>query len=111
MLFGVKAGVRTSRMGGFVKARPGFTRLSDKGTRCIGDGCAVILMLLARNTYRNEFAFDVGGGVELYPTARTVARVEIGDTMIRHRSTSLPCPASACTSHNVSSRFGFGYRF
>ena len=110
-LAGVKIGSRSDRFGFFVKARPGVTRLVDRGSGCEGPGCAVILMLIARPTYRTEFAFDLGGGVELYPTARTVARFELGDTMIRHRSTPPPCPAGQCTSHNLSSRLGIGYRF
>lgn len=110
-LFGVKVGMRSTRFGLFAKARPGFTRLADRGTACEGPGCAVILMLIAPYSYRTEFAFDFGGGFELYPTARTVARVELGDTMIRHRSVAPPCLAGPCTSHNLSSRLGIGYRF
>lgn len=111
VLVGIKAGMRSERVGVFGKARPGFTRLTDRGTKCVGSGCDTILSLLARNSYRTEFAFDVGGGMELYPTARMVTRFELGDTIIRHRSQALPCPASSCTSHNLSSRLGFGYRF
>ena len=110
-LFGVKVGTRGQRVGVFAKARPGFTRLADRGTACEGPGCAVILMLLAPYSYRTEFAFDFGGGIELYPTDRTVARVEVGDTMIWHRSFAPPCLGSQCTSHNLSSRLGIGYRF
>lgn len=109
VLAGLKVGTRGERFGVFAKARPGVTRLIDRGTACEGPGCATIL--IARSTYRSEFAFDFGGGVELYPTARTVARFEMGDTFIRHRSSAPPCPASQCTSHNLSSRLGFGYRF
>jgi hypothetical protein len=110
-LFGVKVGTRFDRFGVFAKARPGFTRLADRGTASEGPGCSVILMLIAPYSYRTEFAFDFGGGLELYPTNRTVARVEVGDTMIRHRSFAPPCPGSPCTSHNLSSRLGIGYRF
>lgn len=110
-LFGLKVGTRRDRFGVFAKARPGITRLIDRGTACEGPGCATILMLIARNTYRTEFALDFGGGIELYPSARTVARFELGDTLIRHRSSAPPCPASSCTSHNLSSRLGIGYRF
>ena len=111
VLFGVKVGTRHERYGLFAKARPGFTRLADRGTACEGPGCAVILMLVAPYSYRTEFAFDFGGGVELYPSARTVARFDVGDTMIRHRSSAPPCPTSTCTSHNLSTRLGIGYRF
>jgi hypothetical protein len=110
-LFGIKVGTRGERLGLFAKARPGFTRLADRGTGCEGPGCAVVLMLIAPYKYRTELAFDFGGGIELYPSARTVARFEMGDTVIRHRSDAPPCPASACTSHNLSTRLGIGYRF
>jgi hypothetical protein len=110
-LFGVKAGARFDRFGLFAKARPGITRLADRGTACEGPGCAVLLMLIAPYQYRTELAFDFGGGIELFPTARTVARFEVGDTMIRHRSFAPPCSGSECTSHNLSTRLGIGYRF
>jgi hypothetical protein len=74
----------------------------------VGNGCA--LVLIALDTYRTEFALDLGGGIEFYPSRRTVARVELGDTIIRHRSFAPPCP-SGCTSHNLSSRLGIGVRF
>src|SRR5262245_42477889 len=61
-LFGVKVGRRYERFGAFGKIRPGFTRLSDRGIRCEGDGCA--LMLFARPVYRTEFAMDFGGVLE-----------------------------------------------
>ncbi len=106
---GVKVGRRGERMGLFAKVRPGLTRVSGSGVRCEGPECAFIL--LAVPTYRTEFALDVGGGFELYPTRRTVARIELGDTIIRHRGQAPPCWQSACTSHNFSSRVGLGLRF
>jgi hypothetical protein len=109
-LVGVKIGARRDRLGTFFKLRPGITRLYNKRTECVGNGCAVVLMLIAPNRYRTEFALDVGGGVEFYPSPRTIARVELGDTIIRHRSFAPPCP-SGCTSHNLSSRIGVGVRF
>ena len=69
-----------------------------------------VLMLLAVPEYRTEFAFDLGGVLEFYPSARTVARIDAGDTMIRHRSSAVP-PCQECTTHNFSSRFGVGVRF
>jgi hypothetical protein len=106
--FGAKVGVRGSRFGIFGKVRPGFTRLFDKGIECTGDVCA--LMLLARPEYRTEFALDVGGVVEFYPTARTVTRVDVGSTLIRHRSSAVP-PCLDCTTGNFASRIGVGVRF
>lgn len=109
--FGLKVGRRQEKVGLFAKARPGFVRLTDKGQQCLGADCARVLLLLARPDYRTELAFDVGGGLEVYLLPRTVARVELGDTIIRHRSTAPPCPGSSCTSHNVSTRLGLGVRF
>lgn len=108
---GMKLGVRGEKLGVYAKLRPGFARLTDRGQECVGVDCARVLMLLARPTYRTEFAIDLGGGLEFYPSARTVTRLELGDTMIRHRSLAPPCPGSTCTSHNLSSRFGVGLRF
>jgi hypothetical protein len=109
--FGIKAGLAGERMGLFAKVRPGFTRLSARGRLgdCTGVDCA--LVLLVRPEYRTEFALDFGGVFEFYPSARTVARVEVGDTIIRHRSVAPPCWGSTCTSHNLSTGLGFGVRF
>ena len=108
-LFGVKLGYRGTRYGLFGKVRPGFTHLTGEGVECIGDDCARALMLLALDDYRTEFALDLGGGFEFFPTRRTVTRIEFGDTMIRHRSFAPPC--LSCTSHNFTTRIGGGFRF
>lgn len=110
-LFGVKIGRRGNRYGVFGKVRPGFTRLTDEGVRCVGVDCARILMLLVQDSYRTEFALDLGGGFEFFPSQRTVARFEFGDTMIRHRSFAPPCFGTSCTSHNFTTRIGGGFRF
>ena len=114
--FGPKMGVRNQRFGIFGKVRPGFTSLSHKGVECAGDVCALIttalpVQLLAVPEYRTEFALDLGGVVEFYPSARTILRFDLGDTVIRHRSSAPPCWGDSCTSHNFSSRFGVGFRF
>ena len=105
--FGPKVGVRAGRFGVFGKIRPGFARLVNKGLECVGDGCALILP--APIEYRPEFAIDVGGVLEFYPTSRTVTRLDLGSTMIRHRSLAPPC--RDCTSRNLASRIGLGIRF
>jgi hypothetical protein len=107
--FGPKVGVRYERFGIFAKARPGFSRLTHRGIGCVGPDCALAQMLLAIPEYKTEFAVDLGGVFEFYPTDRTVARVDLGTTVIRHRSTAPPC--NDCNSQNFSSRFGFGFRF
>jgi len=108
--FGVKLGLRGDRFGVFAKARPGMTRLTGRGgAECRGGECPLVLLLAPR--YRTEFALDLGSVFEFYPSARTVARIDLGDMIIRHRSTAPPCWGSTCTSHNLSSRFGIGIRF
>lgn len=105
---GAKVGYRGERVGVFAKVRPGFTRLNDKGVECRGEVC--IAALIAAPDYKPEFALDFGGIVEFYPTGRVVTRFDIGDTLIRHRAIAAP-PCASCSSHNLSSRFGVGFRF
>jgi hypothetical protein len=104
---GLKSGVRSERLGVFAKARPGFTRLFDRGVGCSGEICALIL--LARPVYRAEFAMDLGGVVEVYPSSRSLVRFDLGTTVVRHRSLAPPC--QACTTNNLSSSLGVGWRF
>ena len=110
-VFGAKIGYRSTRYGLFGKVRPGFTHLTDQGVQCVGEVCTRLLMLLARDEYQTEFALDLGGGFEFYPSPRTVARFEFGDMMIRHRSVAPPCWTESCTSHNFTTRIGGGFRF
>jgi hypothetical protein len=105
---GPKIGVRGGKFGAFGKARPGFAHLIDKGLKCVGEICA--LALLARPEYHPELAFDLGGIVEFYPTERTVARFDLGTTVIRHRSSYAP-PCRECTTQNFSTSLGMGVRF
>ena len=105
--FGPKVGMRWKRFGIFGKVRPGFTRLFNEGIGCVGEPCT--RMLVAPVEYDTEFALDLGGVVEFYPTPRTVTRLDLGATMIRHRSLAPPC--RECTSRNFASRIGAGFRF
>ena len=107
--FGMKTGVRNDRVGLFAKARPGFTYVSGNGVDCVGDVCA--LALLIRPAYGTEFALDLGGVFEFYPSRRIVARFDLGDTMIWHDHVAPPCWTESCTSHNLSSKMGVGFRF
>ena len=110
-LFGAKVGMRTERYGLFAKVRPGLARYSDQGAGCVGDGCAAVLFLARSSEDRTEFALDFGGVFEFYPSIRTVARIDVGDTVIRHRGQPAELSCSRCTSHNVASRVGIGLRF
>jgi hypothetical protein len=105
---GPKVGVRGERFGAFAKVRPGFAHLIDKGLNCVGELCA--LALLARPEYHPEFALDLGGVVEFYPTERTVARVDLGTTVIRTRRSLAP-PCTECTTQNFATSVGMGFKF
>ena len=105
--FGPTIGRRGDRFGLFAAVKPGFSRLISRGVDCAGPDCPFSLVALP--VYRTEFAMNLGGVCEVYPTARTVARVDIGDTIIRHRSFAPPC--DDCSTHNLATRFGFGVRF
>ena len=109
--FGAKLGYRGDRFGLFAKVRPGFTMLAERkgGDMCEGEVCALVLLI--RPEYRTEFAMDLGGVVEFYPSRLFVARFELGDTIIRHRSSAPPCWGDECTSHNIASKLGVGFRF
>lgn len=105
---GPKIGFRGGKFGAFAKVHPGFARLIDKGMRCLGEMCA--LALFARPEYETEFALDVGGIVEFYPTDRASARFDLGTTAIRHRSLGAP-PCRACTTQNFATSLGMGFKF
>ena len=105
---GPKIGVRGGKFGAFAKVRPGFAHLIDKGLGCVGEVCA--LVLLARPEYHPEFALDLGGIVEFYPTPRTIARFDLGATAIRHRSQYAP-PCRDCTTQNFATSLGMGFKF
>jgi hypothetical protein len=108
---GAKVGYRAERFGLFAKLRPGVTVLRERDQigSCQGDVCA--LALLIRPEYRSELALDVGGVLEFYPSGGLVVRVDLGDTIIWHRSMAPPCWSNECTSNNFTSKFGFGFRF
>jgi len=106
--FGPKVGVRGERVGAFAKVRPGFVMLTNTGLGCAGDICPLIL--LPRPEYRTEFALDLGGIFEFYPTPRSIARFDLGTTAIRHRSQGVP-PCRDCTTKNLSTSLGVGFRF
>ena len=114
-LFGLKLSKRLSSIRVFAKLRPGFTRF-DGVTTAIErlDGSADVF-LIKDNTF---FAVDVGGGVELYPSPRTIIRLDAGDAIIRY--TGRPGkgfdPVSNVVrrnyyGHNVQFSLGFAVRF
>ena len=135
-LFGVKAGKRFERFGIYGKARPGFVRFSRAvtGYERVPFPPSFIApeqfpggeFPLPRFGARTEFATDIGGVVEFYPSRRIVTRFDIGDTIIRYgartrafqvyegtplRSVVREFRQDAITTHNFQFSAGVGFRF
>jgi len=123
---GVKAGKRFEKWGFFAKARPGVVSFSQGEFHVVGitPGGPFPFELEVNRT--NNFAVDVGGVVEFYPTRRIVTRFDVGDTMIhfKQRTNSLvlfdPVTGApqlgfvsqpARTTHNFQFIAGVGFRF
>ena len=112
---GVKAGVRTARVGVFAKARPGVMFI---GGLTSSFDCTGVGPLGARcSPNHNDFAFDAGGVLELYPSSRAVVRFDAGDTIVRVRNATggslfFGNPQTVSdTTHNFQFSVGVGYRF
>ncbi|MCG3161554.1 MAG: hypothetical protein JMDDDDMK_02743 [Acidobacteria bacterium] len=100
-LFGVKAGFRRSRFGAFIKARPGFIRVT-----------AIDLVKPGANFEdRTLFNFDVGGVFEFYPLDHFLLRADIGDTFIRLVRRYPETPEINRVRGVLQISVGVGYRF
>lgn len=121
-LFGVKAGKRFERFGVYGKARPGFVRFERTITGYeLTDG----MFPNPRFASRTEFAADIGGVLEFYPSRRIVTRFDIGDTLIRYKERMINLPVFNLTSppslqaftlagetrNNFQFSAGIGFRF
>ena len=127
-LFGIKAGKRYKHFGIFGKARPGFihfTRTIERFVEVPVVGNPPFTLFLPQYRGRTEFATDVGGVLEFYPTRRIVTRLDFGDTIIRYGArtfgvqtittpagtTNLPLMRPSETGHNFQFSAGIGFRF
>jgi hypothetical protein len=100
-LFGVKAGLRRSSFGLFIKARPGF--LQTKALALDKPCCSI--------EGRALFNFDVGGVFEFYPRGRFLLRVDVGDTFIRLVRRYAETPEINRVKGVLQISAGVGYRF
>src|SRR5262245_30380854 len=96
-LFGVKTGLRSEKAGIFGKFRPGFFRFGESGA------------LGVTTQSFTQFALDIGGVLELYPTRSVAFRVDIGDTIIRFGSNFTG--GDAFYSNNLQISTGVAFRF
>lgn len=112
---GVKAGARWRHVGLFAKARPGVMFIGEvtSGLNCSGTSFGSVC-----RPSHNNFALDAGGVLELYPSARTIVRLDAGDTIVRIREIRGGtgtlfggAGGTTDTTHNFQFAIGFGYRF
>jgi opacity protein-like surface antigen len=78
VLAGIKAGFRLENLGIFAKARPGVMYFSNLQESCSTTDSS--FTCVPEN--RTNFAFDLGGVIEYYPSSRTIIRFDAGDTII-----------------------------
>lgn len=124
--FGIKAGKRFDKWGIFAKARPGITSFSKGDGSYVATGPAPLFPFQFVQKRLNNFAADLGGVLEFYPTKRIVTRFEGGDTLIHYRSRQsnflsfdpitftpsiVPFTTRAETRHNFQFSAGVGWRF
>jgi hypothetical protein len=127
-LFGVKAGKRFQKWGIFGKARPGLVSFSKGAFNLVPTGGGGPFPFRVELNRLTNFALDVGGVLEFYPSHRIVTRFDFGDTMVRfgQRTTGFqlitdpitgvftlgaPITSPAITRHNLQFTAGVGFRF
>ena len=121
---GVKAGKRFEQWGIFAKARPGVVSFSQGDRSFINTGSGSSFPFEFQRNRLTNFAVDLGGILEFYPTKRLVTRFEAGDTLIHYRerrinflgfdstgSILIPFTVPSETRHNFQFTAGVGWRF
>ena len=99
-LFGVKYGMRSEKAGIFGKLRPGFIHFGDGPV----DPRILFIVPVPPRASATEFALDVGGVFELYPSRPVALRFDAGDTIIRFGGLGF-------NSHNLQISAGVAFRF
>jgi hypothetical protein len=112
--YGVRAGFRTRHVGFFAKARPGFQSYSRALAALEFVPDMPVVETFSRAT---DFALDLGGVIELYPTKHFVIRLDAGDTMIYPGSHTINLAGTVSSTAALPRRdtmqfgAGFGWRF
>ncbi|HXV59713.1 MAG TPA: outer membrane beta-barrel protein [Vicinamibacteria bacterium] len=115
-LFGITVGPRFNRFSVFGKARPGFVRFAGahEPIPCILIFPPPLSCVLAEG--RTVFALDLGGGIELYPTERSLVRVDLSNLLLRYPAPAINRDREAVTEDsfwggNLKLTFSMGLRF
>lgn len=104
---GVRGGMRADGYGAFARVRPGLLHFSE---RFFAPEVVCILIFPPPESCliaATNLVVDLGGTVELYPTRRTLVRLDVGDTLIRFARTG----QDAVWKHNLQFAAGAGLRF
>jgi hypothetical protein len=117
-LFGPKVGIRKPRLGAFIKARGGFSSISNF-TKTFDE--TSLTQTLGRQT---NPLIDLGGVIEIYPGKRWLLRYDFSDLVTQHNNNtvftfqsplcaSLPCTFQApdTVTHSFYFSTGISYRF
>jgi hypothetical protein len=110
-LFGVTVGPRFERLRPFARVRPGFLAFHGRPVVCI---LICPPPLSCELGGRTVFALDLGGGVEVYPTGRTLLRFDVGDRVVKYPGPSFRngrATEHSFYSHDVRLTAGAGLRF
>jgi hypothetical protein len=114
-LFGVVAGPLLGRLRPFGYARPGFVQYqaATEPFACIAIFPPPLACTLAAG--KTLFAFDVGAGLDIYPSPRTLVRFDAGDRMVKYPGPSLDVDGTANDAafygHDFRISFDAGVRF
>lgn len=123
---GVKVGKRFKSWGIFAKARPGDVTFGAQQINFVPTGTGGSFPFEVRAKGVDNFAFDVGGVVEFYPSRRIVTRFDVGDTIIHLTRTThdglsfdpatgtytiVPFITPARTTNNLQFMASIGFRF
>lgn len=110
-LFGVTIGPRFERLRPFARVRPGFLAFRGRPVVCI---LIFPPPLSCELGGRTVFALDLGGGIELYPTNRTLLRFDTGDRVVKYPGPSFRngrATQDSFYSHDFRLTAGAGLRF
>jgi hypothetical protein len=114
-LFGVTAGPRMNGWRPFARARAGVLRMDSapQPIACVQIFPPPLQCALAGGD--SLVAVDLGGGFELFTSARTFVRFDIGDRMLRYSGPALDRNGgvrdAAFIDHDLRATIGGGWRF
>jgi hypothetical protein len=114
-LFGVTMGPRLGGVRPFVRARPGLLRYEGAPAPF---ACILIFpppLSCALASGHTLTAFDIGGGVEIFPAGATFVRLDAGDLLVKYPGPVIDIDRQvrqeAFFTHNLRVAIGAGLRF